>query len=73
MSDVHHHDRLCLLAELMQMSPDKPVRKLQREALKAYPLTGTEAVRSWMSMRTAFAAADISNSEIIARYERECQ
>lgn len=59
--DTDYHERLTWLAELMVIDPKKSVKKLQREALKYYPLFHKEAVRHWMSWRTAFAAADLAN------------
>jgi hypothetical protein len=59
--DVDYHKRLTWLAELMLIDPKKPVKKLQKEALKYYPLSSKEAIRNWMSWKTAFAACDIAN------------
>jgi hypothetical protein len=55
--DAGWHNRMELLIELMQLSPRKPMRKLQREALKYYPLYYTETQRKWMSFWTAQEAA----------------
>ena len=59
--DSDFHKRLELLADLMEVSPNKKVKTLQWEALKYYPLGGKEAIRNWMTMRVAFLAADIAN------------
>ena len=59
--DSGFHDRLEWLADLMEISPDKRVRDLQRSALKLYPLYYQEGVRMWMHSRIAFMAADIVN------------
>lgn len=57
--DADFSPRLNWLSELMVQDPDKSVRKLQWEALKYYPLSCTEGIRTWMTMRIAFLAADI--------------
>jgi len=57
--DAHFADRIRWLAELMIISPYKPMKKLQREALKLYPLYHKEANRHWLSWRTAFQASDV--------------
>ncbi len=67
--DYDYGTRLRLLAELMEASPDKKVRDLQREALKYYPIYSTESIRHWMSIRTAFLAADISVRKILTEFE----
>jgi hypothetical protein len=59
--DTDYHNRLDWLAELMLQNPKSRVRRLQREALKYYPLSSKEAIRNWMSWRTAFAAAELAN------------
>jgi hypothetical protein len=59
--DIDYHNRLDWLAELMLQNPKSRVRRLQREALKYYSLSSKEAIRNWMSWRTAFAAADVAN------------
>jgi hypothetical protein len=62
--DADYGKRLKLLAELMDQDPKKPVRELQAECLKYYPLASVEAQRNWLSMKTAFAAAKIKLFEI---------
>jgi len=57
-SDHDYDARLKLLWELMEVSPEKPVRKLLRESLKYYPLKSIALQRYWLSMRTAFACCD---------------
>ena len=64
MCDYDYGTRLRLLADLMHRSPNKPVRKLQREALKYYPLSGKEAIRNWMKIATAFDAAEVLNRRL---------
>jgi len=56
--DQDYDARLKLLWELMEVSPDKPVRKLLKESLKYYPLKSIALQRYWLSMRTAFACCD---------------
>jgi hypothetical protein len=51
-------ERMALLVELMQLSPHKPMKKLQWEAMKYFPLYYTESQRSWMSSKTALKAAE---------------
>lgn len=63
--DSDWHRRLHLLAELMVDNPTSNMKRLQREALKYYPLASTEAIRNWMSWYTAFAAADIANAPLM--------
>jgi len=53
--------RMETLVELMQLCPHKSMKKLQREAMKYYPLYYTESKRAWMSVKTSFHAADILN------------
>jgi hypothetical protein len=62
--DTAYHDRLKLLAELMVLSPNKPMRKLQREALKYYPVDSKELQRHLLGISYAFKAADIANKEL---------
>jgi hypothetical protein len=54
MFDSDYLDRMKLLYELAQKSPKKPMRKLQREALKYYPLYHVKNQRAWLSTDTAF-------------------
>ena len=54
MFDLDYLDRMELLYKLTQKSPNKPMRKLQREALKYYPLYYKENQRDWLSTKTAF-------------------
>ena len=54
MFDLDYLARMKLLYELTQKSPKKPMRKLQREALKYYPLYYKENQRAWLSTKTAF-------------------
>lgn len=61
--DVDYQKRLDWLADLVLQNPKKRIRDLQRESLKYYPLGSQEAVRNWMSMKTAFAAADLANKK----------
>ena len=63
--DTEFHRRLELLAELMIASPNKRMKSLQWEALKYYPLYHRECIRSWMTMRIAFLAADIANKPLL--------
>ena len=53
-ADYDYWPRLQLLYQLTQKSPDRPMRKLQREALKYYPLYYKETQRAWLSTKTAF-------------------
>ena len=59
--DTDYHNRLDWLTELMLQNPKSRVRRLQRKALKYYPLSSKEAIRNWMSWRTAYAAAELAN------------
>lgn len=58
MFDLDYWPRLELLYELAQVSPNKPMRKLQFEALKYYPLKHKENKRAWLSIKTAFKCFD---------------
>ena len=62
--DYEFRTRLEFLADLMEIGPDKPMRKLQREALKYYPVSSQELTRFWLSRRVAFLAADIVNARL---------
>lgn len=68
MIDADYHPRLKLLAELMEQNPESKVRDLQRECLKYYPLHYQATQRSWLGIRTAFAAADILNAPLLAEH-----
>ena len=61
--DYERGHRLELLADLMECERNhkKPVRKLQWEALKYYPLHSTELIRDWLKIKTGFVAADVAN------------
>lgn len=61
--DVDWGKRMDLLVELMQLEPHKPMKKLQREALKYYPLYRDECIRAWMSWHVACKAADRLNKK----------
>lgn len=61
--DCDWNKRMTLLVELMQLRPDKPMKKLQREAMKYYPLHYTASQRLWLSYKTAMHAADILNKK----------
>ena len=54
MFDLDYLERMKFLYELTLKSPSKPMRKLQRTALKHYPLYFKENQRSWLSTKTAF-------------------
>ena len=59
--DTDFLNRIELLIDLMQKEPRKPMKKLQWEALKFYPLHYTASIRHWMSWKIAAYAADILN------------
>lgn len=61
MIDCDWGRRMNLLVELMQLSPNKRMKKLQREALKYYPLYYTESIRNWMSYKIGLHAAERLN------------
>jgi hypothetical protein len=61
--DTDYHNRLDWLAQLMIDNPKSKMKKLQRESLKYYPLSSAQAVRNWMSWRTALAAADVADKK----------
>lgn len=63
--DLGYHDRFNLLCELMRLYPNSKMRKLQKEALRYYPLTSIEGQRQWLSMATAWKAADRLNEELL--------
>jgi len=67
--DVDYARRLELLQELMEKNPQTPVRKLLRECLKYYPLHSQEAQRRWMSIDTAFKAADLTCHKVLDAME----
>ena len=57
--DYDYNTRMGLLIELMELDSNKPVRKLLKECLSYYPLYYTSTQRHWLSIDTAFKAADI--------------
>jgi hypothetical protein len=59
--DTDYHNRLDWLSQLIIDNPKSKIKKLQRESLKYYPLSSDQAIRNWMSWRTAFAAAELAN------------
>lgn len=59
--DTAFHNRVELLLELMELRPNKSMKKLQWEALKFYPLHYKASIRYWMSWKIAAYAADIKN------------
>jgi len=61
--DVDHAKRMELLVSLMRLEPDKSMKKLQREALKYYPLYYNNSIRMWMGSNIAMKAAEILNKE----------
>jgi hypothetical protein len=61
--DTDYSKRMELLTQLMNLNPHKPIKKLQREALKYYPLHYKESIRMWMGWRVAAQAADILNQQ----------
>ena len=61
--DVDHAKRMELLVSLMRLEPDKSMKKLQREALKYYPLYYNNSIRMWMGSYIAMKAAEILNKE----------
>lgn len=65
--DTDYTRRLYLFAELLQRFPHRKTRKLQREALKYYPLYYTESVRRWMSSKIAKKAQYIADNTSQAR------
>lgn len=69
--DVDYGSRLKLLSELMETDPDKPVKKLQREALKYYPLFNPHAIKHWLSYKVAFEAAEILNKNLLERLKND--
>ena len=65
--DADRHQRLLLLRDLAIASPNKSMKKLQREALKYYPLGGKEMIRNWMSYKTAEAAVALITEDDFGR------
>ena len=61
--DADYNKRMELLVSLMRLDPHKSMKKLQREALKYYPLYYNNFIRLWMSSKTAGRAAEILNKE----------
>jgi len=57
--DTDYWPRMELLYQLTQRSPNKPMRKLQRESLKYYPLYYQETQKTWLSTKTAFKCFEI--------------
>ena len=64
MIDSDYYRRAEFLATLMKQNPNKPMRKLQKEALRMYPVQSKELQRHLLSIRYAFFAADIANEEL---------
>lgn len=67
--DFDFWPRMNWLCELMEKFPDKPMRKLQREAMHMYPIGFIELQRYWLSSRLAFKAADYFYETWIKRNE----
>ena len=63
--DYDYHHRLHLLAELMTAHPDGRMKKLQKTALREYPVASRELYRHCMSWDFAFKAAAIANADLI--------
>ena len=61
--DADYGSRIHLLMDLMVQDPNKPVRKLQWEALKYFPIASKEGIRKWMLLATAFRASDMLNQK----------
>ena len=62
--DYDYHSRLLCLAELMQAHPNGRMKKLQKTALRIYPVGSRELYRHCMSWRFALKAADIVNQPL---------
>ena len=62
--DADYHRRAEFLATLMKQNPNTKMRKLQKEALRMYPVQSKELQRHLLSIRYAFYAADILNKEL---------
>jgi len=56
--------RMDWLLDLMEKFPNKPMRKLQKEAMHMYPIGWLEVQRYWLSSKLMFKAVDLF-------YERE--
>lgn len=59
--DTGYHKRLECLAELMLQNPRGKMKKLQKTALKLYPLQSKEAQRYAYSWKFAMKAANLAN------------
>ena len=62
--DYDYSNRLNELASLMLAHPMTKMKKLQKSALRAYPVTSKELTRHCYGARFAFKAADIANKSI---------
>ncbi len=51
------------LITLMEKFPDKPMRKLQIEAMHMYPIGPLEVQRYWLSTKWAFRVCDMINKK----------
>lgn len=67
MYDTDYHNRINMLAELMECHPDSRMKSLQKTALREYPVSSRELYRHCMGYKFAFKAADIANSKLLVR------
>ena len=64
--DFDWNTRMEYLLDIMELpGKDKPMRKLQKEALRVYPVSSQELARRWLSISTMIRAGDLSAKRII--------
>ena len=59
-TDSDYKKRMDWLVELIRADPDRPIQRLQAEALERYPTNDERSRRHWMGWRVAFASVDIA-------------
>lgn len=62
--DYDYHKRMAELAALMLAHPRTRMKKLQKSALRAFPVASRELYRHCMGWKFAFSAAALANSDI---------
>jgi hypothetical protein len=62
--DVDYHNRLNLLAELIEYHPDSRMKSLQKTALREYPVSSRELYKHCLSARFALKAAELLNKQV---------
>lgn len=66
--DYDYNSRLMTLVDLCLAHPNNKMKKLQKTALRLYPVHSKELYRHCMSWNFAFKAADIANHHLLSRH-----